>query len=340
MNKDRMIDRIGDYLIPHTNDYIFDELSESCLERAGLADILTGVPVPIRKTELTGLTNVKIAHNMAVIIGCNINFQYRDSYLEYIRHSFGKDFAKPLINEGIKSAAQGDFDYACICFRGALLIDPESKDALYCYGRACRDSYDAGEGEEYVGRYKAEALEAFEKLTLSAPDFDMGFYYLGYLYLNLGLYLKAKLTWEEFMKLAASDNGDSTKQREEISEWLRKLDEPVKIEAAYNKVLSGRFEQGIEELSPYVKDSRFDEWWPLWYYLGVAYSHTGDKVRAEESFRRVLEISPSNTEAMEELVSLYEAAGDEERREKYAEKIKLVKKNREEEKAERNKGLS
>ena len=44
MNKDRMIDRIGDYLIPHTNDYIFDELSESCLERAGLADILTGVP--------------------------------------------------------------------------------------------------------------------------------------------------------------------------------------------------------------------------------------------------------------------------------------------------------
>ena len=82
MNKDRMIDRIGDYLIPHTNDYIFDELSESCLERAGLADILTGVPVPVRKTELTGLTNVKIAHNMAVIIGCNINFQYRDSYLE------------------------------------------------------------------------------------------------------------------------------------------------------------------------------------------------------------------------------------------------------------------
>ena len=36
MNKDRMIDRIGDYLIPHTNDYIFDELSESCLERAGI----------------------------------------------------------------------------------------------------------------------------------------------------------------------------------------------------------------------------------------------------------------------------------------------------------------
>ena len=102
-------------------------------------------------------------------------------------------------------------------------------------------------------------MEAFEKLTLSAPDFDMGFYYLGYLYLNLGLYLKAKLTWEEFMKLAVSDNGDSTKQREEISEWLRKLDEPVKIEAAYNKVLSGRFEQGIEELSPYAKDSRFDK---------------------------------------------------------------------------------
>ena len=78
---------------------------------------------------------------------------------------------------------------------GALFVDPDSADALYCYGRACRDAYEKGEGEEYVGRFKAESLEAFEKLTLKKPDFDMGFYFLGYGYLNLGLYVKAKLTW-------------------------------------------------------------------------------------------------------------------------------------------------
>ena len=68
-------DRIGEFLFPHTKDYIFDELSENYLKKNNFYDILSNVPVPIRKDDLTNLTNVKIAHNMAVIIGCDINFK-------------------------------------------------------------------------------------------------------------------------------------------------------------------------------------------------------------------------------------------------------------------------
>lgn len=143
-------DRMGEFLRPYVNDYIFDELSDNYLEKAGVKDILSGVPVPVKKTELTGLTNLKIAQNMATIIGCDINFKYRDNYVQYIIRSFTKDFIKPLLNEGIDSAAKKDYDYACICFRAALLIDPESADALYCYGRACKDSYEIGEDEDYI----------------------------------------------------------------------------------------------------------------------------------------------------------------------------------------------
>ena len=39
-------DRIGQYLVPHLSQMIFDELSENYLEKAGLKDILLGVPVP------------------------------------------------------------------------------------------------------------------------------------------------------------------------------------------------------------------------------------------------------------------------------------------------------
>ena len=42
-------DRIGKYLTPFLNDYIFDELSDNYLQKSGLADILSGVPVPIGK---------------------------------------------------------------------------------------------------------------------------------------------------------------------------------------------------------------------------------------------------------------------------------------------------
>lgn len=327
-------DRIGEYLVPHLDQFLFDELSENYLAKAEIADILTGVPVPIRKTALSGLSTLALAQNMAFIIGCDINFKYRDNYVAYIIRTFTKDFAKPLINEGIEAAAKSDFDYACICFRGALLIDPDSSDALYCYGRACKDSYETGEGEEYVGRYKAESLEAFEKLTIKSPEFDMGFYFLGYGYLNMGLYVKAKLTWQTFLTLSKDKE-----RKEEVQGWLDKLVEPVKIEEGYNDVLAGRLEEGIEILSAYRDDERFNTWWPLWYYLGVAYGQLGESEEAEQCYLRVLKLSPSNLQAMEALEELYKNSGNEQMAEKYHKKMEVVKHNIELDKAEKQ-GLS
>lgn len=331
----RLQDRIGEYLIPQVDDFLFDELSDSYLERAGIADILSGVPVPVRKTALSDLSTLIIAQNMAFIIGCDLNFKYRDNYVAYIQRTFTKEFARPLIGDGVEAAAGGDFDRACICFRAALLIDPENVDALYCYGRACKDSYEKGEGEEYIGRYKAESLEAFEKLTLKKPDFDMGFYFLGYGYLNLGLYVKAKLTWETFMELS-----DNQEQKDEVAGWLEKLTEPVKIEEGYNHVLAGRFEEGIAVLSGYEEDERFNTWWPLWYYLGVAYEAMEETEKSMECFKQVLQLSPSNTEAMDELAALYEVTGDQAMAEKYRKKIQVVKANAELDRAEKMEGMS
>jgi len=328
-------DRIGEYLVPHLDQFIFDELSDQYLAKAGIADILTGVPVPIRKTAITGLTTLVIAQNMAFIIGCDINFKYRDNYVAYITRTFTKDFAKPLINEGVEAAAKRDFDYACICFRGALLIDPDSSDALYCYGRACKDSYEIGEGEEYVGRYKAESLEAFEKLTLKSPEFDMGFYFLGYGYLNMGLYVKAKLTWETFINLSKEQE-----RIDEVKEWLSKLEEPVKIEEGYNHVLAGRFGEGIEILSRYEEDERFNTWWPLWYYLAVAHEAQGNGSKAEQCYLQVLKLSPSNLEAMDSLAAYYESCGEIDRAEKYRKKIEVVRRNMELDKAEKRQSMS
>ena len=78
-------DRIGEYLVPYLDDFLFDELSENYLKKAGIADILSGVPVPTRKSELSGgLSTLTIAKNMAYVIGCDINFKHRDNYVAYI----------------------------------------------------------------------------------------------------------------------------------------------------------------------------------------------------------------------------------------------------------------
>ena len=314
-------DRISQYLTPHLSEMIFDELSGGYLERAGIKDIMTGVPVPIRKTELESISTLSIARNMAFVIGCDPTFQYKENYIAYILRAFDKRFAEGLIADGVEGAARNDFEYACIQFRAAMQIDPDNANAYYCYGRACKDAYEAGEEEELVGRFKAESLEAFEIATLKNPQLAEAFYFLGYGYVNLGLYIKAKLTWEDFMKLSADEE-----LKKEIAQRLEQLEQPVEIEKGYNMVLAGKYEEGIEALSAYT-EGQYADWWPLWYYLGAAYAALERDDEAVASFLQVLRFSPSNAEAMEELVKLYEKLGDEEKAAKYRTKLEIVSEN-------------
>lgn len=324
-------DRIRQYLVPHLNNFLFDELSENYLKKTGLSDILTGVPVPIRKSELESITTVSIARGMAFVIGCDPGFKHRDNYVSYIMRISDKRFARALVSEGIDAADKKDYDYACIMFRAAMIIDPDDVDALYCYGRACKDAYELGEEEDFVARFKAESLEAFEEVTLRRPDFAESYYFLGYGYINLGLYVKAKLTWQEFMKLSSDEE-----KKEEISQRLASLDEPVEIEEGYNHILAGRFEEGITILEKYT-EGKFRDWWPLWYYLGIAHFSMDMAEKAADEMKKVLQLSPSNRDAMAELVKIYRKLGNDTMAEKYEKKIAIVAENAEKDREEAGK---
>ena len=319
-------DKIKEYLVPRLTEYIFDELSYDYLKKANVEDLLKDVPVPINKKELQNISTLNIAQWMAFVIGCDPSFTHRKAYIDYILRTFTEKFALGLINLGVDYAAKEEFEHAAILFRAALLIDENSVDALYCYGRACKDAYENGETEDYVARFKAESMEAFEELTLKKEDFDMGYYFLGYAYLNLGLYIKAKLTFDSFMKLS-----DDTELRKEIRQRVELLEDPVKIEEGYNLILSQKYYEGIEILSKY-KEGAFQNWWPLWYYLGVAYRGIGEIEEAIEYLKKVLLYSPSNIETIEMLVELYEIEEDEVKTNKYKSKLKLIKENIEKDK--------
>ena len=351
-------DRIGQYLQTQLDEVVFDELSDAYLERAGLADILTGIPVPLKKNELGKISTLTIAKTMAFVIGCDPEFKYKDNYIAYINRMFEERFTDALIAEGVEvSAEKKAYSYACILFRAALILDKDNANAYYCYGRACKDIYEnaaekldnSEDAEELIGRFKAEALEAFEVATLKDPSLADAFYFLGYAYLNMGLYVKTQLTWQEYMKLTEADaNIDETDEkmtdpkysayikelreiRKEIAGRLATLDEPVKIEQGYNLVISGKYEEGIAALKPYC-DSQYASWWPLWFYLGTAHAELDETDEAIKCYQEVLKYSPSNIEAMQELVKLYHKTRQEDKVEKYQKKIEVVKGNIEKDK--------
>ena len=328
---------------------MFAELSPDYLERTNAAEILSGIPVPvgIEGSDAKGAIDLKnIVLNMARVMGGDPLFLYADKYADFIKHAVGENAVAMLVSEGAHSADMGDFEDACMLLRAALRLDPKSREALYLYARACKEAYETeaavaedGMGdEERIGLFKAESSETFELLTMIHPDFAMGYYFLGYAYLNMGLYLKARLTWQDFLRLSAGSETEIHEMddellaslREEISERVEELEEPVQIELGCNSIMGGDFAGGKDTLMKFT-EGRYSQWWPLWYYLGVAEASLGNADEAIADFKRVLTLSPSNTDAMNELVHLYEATGDAVNAAKYRNKIGIVNSNREEE---------
>lgn len=265
-----------------------------------------------------------IAENMAWIMGCDPHFKHTKDYVAILKKLYNHKLYEGMLKEGRDAAERGAMDDACIHFRAALCMKPDYLHAMYSYARACRAMYLDSHNEEYVGRFKAEALDYFELVTETHPRFAQGYYYLGYAYLNMGLYIKADLTWREFLKF--SRNG---KDKKEIRKRLEQLRGPLQIEQGYNDVMAGRYSEGLARLEPFL-NSQFNTWWPLYYYLGIAYEMTGKKSEAVANFKKVLTMNASHIETMEELVAIYTQEGDRENRRKYEQKIELIKKTMEE----------
>ncbi len=323
----RKTDRVGQYFEKYLQDFVFDEFSEAHLKREGIAAIMSGVPIPLRHQDVVdfhgkkGLSQMHIAENMAWIMGVNPQFQYVPQYVSYLKKYFNEKITDALVKEGRDDAEAGKMDSAVIHFRAALVISPDNLHAMYSYARGCRELYEAGserEDVEYVGRFKAESMEYFELTSIAHPDFAQSYYFLGYAYLNMGLYIKATLTWKEFLK-----KSKNKEDRKEIQERLEQLLQPTEIETGCNHILAGRFAEGIEVLTPFVT-TQYETWWPLHYYLGVGLSRTGQAESALASFKRALELNPSHIESMKELVAFYEEQGEADLADKYRKKIQVI----------------
>ncbi len=317
-------DRIGRYFRKYLNKFVFVEFSDDFIKKSKAGEYMKGVPIPLRRKEVKdfaggeGVSMLVIAENMAWVMGCDPHFKHTPDYIRILNKLYNNKLFESLMKEGRDAAERGDMDNACIHFRASLCMKYDYLHSMYSYARACRVMYENSRNEEYVGRFKAEALDWFELLTETHPRFAMGYYYLGYSYLNIGLYNKAVLAWEGFLKFT-----HNSRDRKEIRHRIEQLQDPVTIEKGCLSITSGRYEEGIRTLEPYLK-TQFKDWWPLHYYLGVGYNETGRRSDAVAEFKKTLMINGSHLETMRELVSIYEEEGDKTNLKKYTEKIRLI----------------
>lgn len=317
-------DRIGKYFRKYLSKFIFVEFSEDFIIKSKAGDLMRNVSIPLKKEEVQdfaggdGISMSVIAQNMAWVMGCDPHFKYTEAYAAILSKLYDDKIHEGMLQEGMAAAEKGDMDNACIHFRASLCMKYDYLDGMYSYARACRAMYLNSSNEEYVGRFKAETLDWLELLTEEHPEFAQGYYYLGYAYLNLGLYSKADIAWKKFMKLSRIK-----KDKKEIRDRLNQISEPIRIEEGCNHIMAGRYDKGIELLEPFLS-SRFKDWWPLHYYLGVAYEIEGRRPEAINELKRVLQLNGSHLETMKELLAIYTDEGDNANIEKYSRKIQMI----------------
>ncbi|MEE1037907.1 MAG: hypothetical protein U0K95_01975 [Eubacterium sp.] len=317
-------DRIAKYFKKYLGRFLFVEFSEEFMEKLKITDIAKGVRVPINPEDLKdfsggeGVSATKIAENMIWVIGCDPNFKFAEDYKVFMKRFFNSNLAYDVAAMGVKAVNNKDMEAACIHFRAAMQLDPSFVDAIYNYARVCREMYMESDDDEYIGWFKAESIEIFEQITIDFPEYEQAYYFLGYAYLNLGLYAKAGITWEKFMTLAKDPQ-----VIQEIAQRLRQIAEPRKIEEGCNAVVSGRYQEGLGILMGFA-GSDYDTWWPLHFYLGTAYEELGNDTMAEMEYKRTLQLNAANIDCMDGLIRIYDRKGDEINKEKYTTKKELV----------------
>ena len=328
-------DRISKYFKQYLRKFLFVEFSDEFMKKLRIDDITKGVRVPIMPEDLQhfaggeGVSATKIAENMVWVVGCDPNFKFAEDYKKFMKRFFNDQLSKDVLMMGVSAIEHEDYENACIHFRAALFLEPNMLEALYNYARVCREMYMNSEDAEYIGWFKAESIDAFEQLTIDHPDFDQPYYFLGYAYLNLGLYEKAGLAWEKFMT-----KSKDTQIVAEVSQRLRQISEPRKIEEGCNHVISGRYQEGLNILISFL-GSNYDTWWPLHFYLGIAYEELGNDVMAAEEYKTALKYNAANLDSIDGLIRIYTRTGNEVMVNKYKQKKEIIKHNLEEDAKDR-----
>ena len=325
---------LSKFLTSEIKDYLFTELNEDFLVSSDLS-FLVEVPIPIKQEDLkdftnNGLSTTKIADSMAIVIGADESFKYTPFYVHYLKKLFDEKLVAVFCGQA-EQLLKNDHPRKALCYlRAALQLDPNGLQSMYCYANGCRIWYQSLEGSdetELITELKADANEYFSQVTNMYPDFAPAWYFLGYAYLNVGAYTKASLAFKHYM---ANSDGQPEEDIKEVKDRIDELEDPIKLEEGKNLLIAGKINEALAVLEPYV-DTKYATWWPLHFYLAVAYENLGHDDEAIEGYLKVLSLNPSNYDAMKALSELYEKKGDTEKAKKYSNKAEIVLSNSKEE---------
>lgn len=303
--------KIDKYLLKKTEELAFITVKkEGDFHLDGYEIPKEGLNVPIKnevlvkgikeKTAQDGLNSISIADAMIYIIGIDPEFRYNDEYKKFLTALEKK------VNFNVRSYAGymsrkyfelGETTDSLIYIKALITLYPDDIEGLYNYAIVCQEvatSYQKDGDAKGMNAFLLEAGEKLEKIINMDENFALAYYHLGYHYYNQSQYIKAKVIWEEAIKLGLDEDIIA-----EIQENIGKMDYKVQYEEGYSLVFQGKFEEGLDKLLPL--EEQYGDWWNLLFIIGIAYKNMGEMDRAIHYFDKILIIKPNQVDTLVEL---------------------------------------
>lgn len=269
-----------------------------------------GLDVPIKnevlvkgikeKTAQDNINAMSIADAMIFIMGIDSKFKHNEEYVKFLnafKEKINLDLRAYMGYMSRKYFDIGEYTDSLIYLKSLITMYPDDIEGLYHYAIVCQEvaqKYQKDMENDAMNMFLLEALSKLERVIQLDEGFSLGYYHLGYHYYNQGQYVKAKVIWEESLKLGLDPELVS-----EVQENIGKMDFKVQYEEGYSLVFQGKNEEGLEKLLPLEEEH--SDWWNLLFMIGLAYKNMNEIEQAKKYFEKILLIKPHQVDAMVEL---------------------------------------
>lgn len=205
-----------------------------------------------------------VIQGMVYVLGTDKDFKYSQEYIDFLK-KYSDHVEEYILYEGLKLYQSGNILDAGILFRGLLELNKDNHKARFNYALAIEEiARKKLEEEKDVDDFILEAMNELEYIVQKDEDFSLAHYKLGYYYRYFQQYIKAKLSWEKFLKM---DSDDSVKQ--EIREQVDIIEDEVNYETGFTYFSYNEFGKALDaflKLFPSQKDN-----WNINYLVALCY---------------------------------------------------------------------
>lgn len=282
---------------------IFRDLIKEKLEDVSFLELKEGATIEVNGQKFTGYLPLPILNKglveivkenvedidgkyflegMIYVLSLDRENDYNDIYFDFIK-AYTRDIKGYIMSKALDFISDDNTIEGIIYLNCLMNLNLGDEKVLFALGNALENLDISKFDDLKKNQYILEIMNIYENILNIDENFSLAHYKLGYIYKDLGQYVKAKISFKRFLELDRNDF-----RLQEVREQLEEIDPMVKSEEAILEMDKGNYDIALEKLLEIKSDFRDDIYF---YNLSICYFSLGEVEAAFDAIFKAIEIN-------------------------------------------------